>query len=237
MRAILVTGANRGIGLMLTRLYANDGWRVIATCRNPDRAAELMTLAKANAQIQVHALDVTDFGSIKALATALADQPIDVLLNNAGRLGLAAAPHSRDEQSLGSFDFDEFITQFRVNALAPLAMAEAFTEHVAASSEKKIIAISSRLGSMACNDSGGFYAYRASKAALNTEFASLAKDLASRQISIAVLHPGWVKTDMGGPGADIEVEDTAEGLRKVIAGLMPAKSGGFFAYDGTEIPW
>lgn len=237
MPTILITGANRGIGLTLTRLYADDRWRVIATCRNPDGAAELAAMAKANPEIEIHALEVTDLSAIKTLAGALRDQPIDVLLNNAGRLGSAAAPHSRDEQSLGSFDFDEFVTQFRVNALAPLAMAEAFADHVAASSEKKIVAISSRLGSMACNTSGGFYAYRASKAALNSEFASLAKDLAPRGISVAVMHPGWVKTDMGGPGADIEVLDSAEGLRSVIAGLSLVNSGGFFSYDGTEIPW
>lgn len=238
MPTILITGTNRGIGLTLTRLYADDGWRVIATCRNPDGAAELAAMAKkTNPEIEVHALDVTNLSAIKALAGALADQPIDVLLNNAGRLGPAAAPHSRDEQSLGNFNFDEFIIQFRINALAPLAMAEAFADHVAASEEKKIVAISSRLGSMACNTSGGYYAYRASKAALNAEFASLAKDLAPRGISVAVLHPGWVKTDMGGPGADIEVLDSANGLRNVIAGLGTGNSGGFFSYDGTEIPW
>ncbi len=237
MPTVLITGANRGIGLVLARQYAADGWHVIATCRDPGVAADLAALAEIGTFTEIRALDVTDFIAIKALAKKLEGRSIDVLLNNAGRLGPREKPHSRDEQLLGSFDFDEFIAQFRVNTLAPLAMAEAFADHVAASGEKKIVAVSSRVGSIAGNSSGGYYAYRASKAGLNAEFASLAKDLAPRGISVAVMHPGWVKTDMGGPGADIEVEESASGLRHVIAGLCPERSGGFFNYDGTEIPW
>lgn len=237
MPTVLITGANRGIGLVLARQYAAEGWHVIATCRDPGAAADLAALAEIGRITEIHTLDVTDFIAIKGLAKKLEGRGIDVLLNNAGRLGPWEKPHSRDEQLLGSFDFDEFIAQFRVNTLAPLAMAEAFADHVAASGEKKIVAISSRVGSIAGNSSGGYYAYRASKAGLNAEFASLAKDLAPRGISVAVMHPGWVKTDMGGPGADIEVEESASGLRHVIAGLCPERSGGFFNYDGTEIPW
>lgn len=237
MPTILITGANRGIGLTLARMYLSDGWQVIATCRNPGAASALAALAEAGPGIETHPLDVTDFEAVEALAGQLSGRAIDVLLNNAGRLGPREKSHSRDEQLFGSFDFDEFVAQFRVNTLAPLAMAQAFVEHVAASGQRKIVAISSRLGSVACNTSGGYYAYRASKAGLNAEFASLAKDLAARGISVAVLHPGWVRTDMGGPDADIEVEESAAGLQKVIAGLAARTSGGFFNYDGAEIPW
>lgn len=237
MPTVLITGANRGIGLTLTRQYAGDGWQVIATCRNPGAAADLTALAEAGPDIEIHALDVTDFDAIDALAEKLSGHAIDVLLNNAGRLGPREKQHSRDEQLLGSFDFEEFIAQFRVNALAPLAMAQAFADHVAASDQKKIVAVSSRVGSIACNESGGYYAYRASKAGLNAEFMSLSKDMAERGISVAVMHPGWVKTDMGGQDANIEVEESASGLRQVIAALTPETSGGFFNYDGTEIPW
>ena len=161
----------------------------------------------------------------------------EVWRSNAGRRAPGEKHKSRVEHRLGSLAFDEFLAQFRVNTLAPLAMAETFADHVAASGEKKIVAISSRVGSIAGNSSGGYYAYRASKAGLNAEFTSLAKDLAPRGISVAVMHPGWVKTDMGGPGADIEVEESAAGLCHVIAGLCPERRGGFFNYDGTETPW
>lgn len=237
MPTILITGANRGIGMALTRLYASDGWQVIATCRNPDAATDLTTVAASSSGVEIHPLDVTDFAAIKSLAKILSGRAIDLLLNNAGRLGPRGKPQSRDEQLLGSFDFDEFTAQFRVNTLAPLAMAEAFTDHVSASDQKKIVAISSRVGSIASNSSGGYYAYRASKAGLNAEFVSLAKDLEPRGISVAVLHPGWVKTDMGGPDADIEVHESVAGIRDVIDGLNLETSGSFFNYDGAEIPW
>lgn len=237
MPTVLITGASRGLGFEMSRQYAADGWAVVATCRSPESATNLTALAADNPEIEVHALDVTDHAAIRALAEQLANRPVDVLLNNAGRLAPEDAPHSRDASTLGSLDYAEFDAQFRVNVLGPLAMAEAFLPHVGASEQKKIIAISSRVGSMACNTSGGYYPYRVSKAGLNAAMTSLAIDVKARGIAVAVLHPGWVRTDMGGPGADVGVVESATGLRQCIAGLTLATTGCFLNYEGDEIPW
>lgn len=224
MPTVLITGANRGIGLELARQYASAGWDVIACCRKPQDAAELAAL-----KVEVMALDVADAGSIRKLAAALKDRPVDVLLNNAGILGRRIG--------FGHADADEFLELQRVNALAPLLMAEAFVEQVAASQQRKIVAITSGLASIANVNDAASYAYRASKAALNMVMRKLAHDLKGRGILAAAISPGWVQTDMGGADAALKVEDSAAGIVKVIAGLDAARTGGFFGYDGETIPW
>ncbi len=226
MPTLLITGANRGIGLEFTRLFASDGWRVHACCRHPEKAGDLKAL---NGDIELHRLDVTNGLQVSSLARQLAGEGIDILLNNAGAYG----PRS----GFGETDFDSWQPVFEVNSFAPLRMAERFVEHVVASDLKQIVNISSQMGSMARNASGGAYIYRASKAALNSLCKSLALDLAAQGITVVMFHPGWVRTDMGGKEADISAAESAVGMRKVIAGLTAADNGRFFNYDGEQIPW
>jgi NAD(P)-dependent dehydrogenase (short-subunit alcohol dehydrogenase family) len=229
-KTILITGSNRGIGLELTRQYAEAGWHVHACCRHPDHADALNTLARENTQITVHALDVTNNAQIKALAKSLQEQPIDILFNNAGVYG-------QDDAYFGNTDVEQWQTCFLINSIAPMKMMEAFAGNVARSQTKVIATMSSKMGSMADNGSGGSYVYRSSKAAVNAVMKSAAIDLAPKGIKIAILHPGWVLTDMGGPNAEITVQESASNLRNILDNVTPEKSGSFFDIDGSVIPW
>lgn len=224
---MLITGANRGLGLEYTRQYINDGWRVIATCRDPGAATEL---AAIDGDIEIHALDVTDHGQIQALAKTLRKETIDLLLNNAGIYGPRPS-------KLGGIDYNAWEDVMRINVMSPLKVCESFRSHVADSDLKKIAIMSSKMGSMGDNDSGASYIYRSSKAALNAAMKSLAVDLAPRGISVVILHPGWVRTDMGGPSGLIDAPESVSGLRRVIEGLSLETTGRFYNYDGSEIPW
>ncbi|MCH6578176.1 MAG: SDR family oxidoreductase [Proteobacteria bacterium] len=226
MPTVLITGANRGIGLEFARQYAEAGYRVHAACRTPGSADALGSLGKG---VKLHALDVTDHGRIEALAAGLEGEAIDIVINNAGIYG--------DQQELGKIDYAAWEEVMRVNTLAPLKMAECFLPHLEAGKMKMIASLTSRMGSIAENDAGGVYIYRSSKAALNAAARSLALDLAPRGITVIVFHPGWVKTDMGGAGALIDAETSVGGMRAVIKGAGPKDSGRFFNYDGTEVPW
>jgi len=214
MATILITGAGRGLGRELARQYAADGWKVIGTERG----------AKAG-----HRLDVTDSKQIAALAAKLKGTPLDVLFCNAGIIG-------KRGMALGSFDYDSWTEVLRVNLLGAAAVVEALVDQVAASEQKVIALMSSRLGSIS-ESSGVTLPYATSKAALNMLAKGLAATLASRGIIVVALSPGWVKTDMGGEGAPLAPETSVRGLRKVIAGLKPADSGKFFSHDGSSIPW
>ena len=227
MSTVLVTGANRGIGLEFVRQYLADGWRVLATCRNPRAAKDLAGL---RGDIQVHALDVTDHSAIEDLGATLKREAIDVLINNAGVYG----PRS---SALRNVDYLGWAEVFQINTMGALKVSETFLDHVARSDLKRIVALTSKMGSMADNRSGGSYVYRSSKAALNAVMKSLAVDLAPRGILVGILHPGWVRTDMGGPGALIDAEVSVSGMRKVISSFRPDTSGSFFNYDGSPIPW
>jgi len=232
MPTLLVTGANRGLGLEFTRQYAEAGWQVHACCRSPENSHALKALHTAHLdRITLHKLDVADFKQIDTLAEALGDAPIDVLLNNAG----VYPDHAGSR--LSDADYEAWLTAFRVNSMSPLKMAQTFAPLVAKSSEKKIINITSKMGSIADNGSGGSYIYRSSKTALNSVTKSLAIDLANQGISVLALHPGWVQTDMGGPNGLINAEQSVSGMRQVIAKLTPKQSGQFIAYDGQAIPW
>ncbi len=231
MKTILITGANRGIGLELTRQYAAEDWRVFACCRIPEKAAELNDLARqSGAEISIHRLTVDEHDQIDALARELDGEKIDILFNNAGISG----PRP---QSFGPIDISGWMRTFRVNSVAPFKMAHAFLEHVERSDRRIIAVMGTLMGSLADNRSGGSYAYRSSKAAAHMVVRSLAADLRERGIIAVVLHPGWVQTDLGGPNALISPEESVRGLRKVLDSITLQDSGGFFGYDGREMPW
>lgn len=226
MPTILLTGASRGLGIEFVKHYAAAGWRVHACARDIDAAA----LKAVKGDVRRHTLDVLDFAATAKLASSLEGEAIDVLLANAGIAG-------REAGELGRIDADVWLETFRVNALAPVKLAEAFVDHVAASQRKAMVAISSRLGSIGLNHEGGRYAYRASKAALNMAWKSLATDTKARGLTCVVLHPGWVSTDMGGAQAPVTPPASVAGMAKVIEGLKPADSGGFINYDGARFEW
>jgi NAD(P)-dependent dehydrogenase (short-subunit alcohol dehydrogenase family) len=229
--AILITGSNRGIGLELARQTMEAGWRVYATCRDPENAFNLNRLAATcTGNITVHPLDVTNPLQIRSLADYLRNTPIDILFNNAGTDGQRGA-------QFGQTDECRWLETFRVKTIAPLKVTEALADSVATSRRKVVATLSSRMGSIADNTQGASYVYRSSKAALNAVMKSAAIDLKPRQVTVIVLHPGWVKTDMGGPNAQISVEESVAGIRQVLERVTLADTGGFLNYDGTIIPW
>lgn len=225
---LLITGANRGIGLEFVKQYAKDGWQVFACCREPESAHELQALTKTQHNIQVMALDVAEFDQIDILAAALRDRKIDLLINNAGIYPPSDFNH---------VNYEEWETAFRVNSMAPFKMTKAFTPHLSKGQLKKVATLSSKMGSIDDNTSGGSYIYRTSKTAANMVMKSLAIDLHAIGISVVTLHPGWVQTDMGGSNALIDTRTSVSGLRGVIANLSLRNTGRFIAYDGQEIDW
>lgn len=227
---ILITGANRGIGLEFVRRFAADDWQVIACCRDPAAAGELQALAQTTSGIEIQALDVTDYPRMQALAAELAGRPIDILLSNAGIYGPKGV-------AFGDVDPRSWREVLEVNTIAPLMLAQAFVDSVAASERKLIAVISSKVGSIADNGSGGSYAYRSSKSAVNQVVKSLSIDLADRGISTISLHPGWVLTDMGGPNAEIDTVESVSGLAGILQAAGPAQNGHFIEYNGDPIPW
>jgi NAD(P)-dependent dehydrogenase (short-subunit alcohol dehydrogenase family) len=227
---ILITGANRGIGLELTEQFAEDGWQVLACCRNPAEAGQLQALAERDLAIEIHALDVTNYEQMATLADQLGNRPIDILLSNAGIYGSKGT-------GFGEVDAQEWRQVLEVNTIAPLMLVQTFVEQVAASQQKLVAVISSKVGSIADNSSGGSYIYRSSKTAVNQVVKSLSIDLADRGISVISLHPGWVKTDMGGPNAEISTEESVSGLKSILQSAGPEQSGQFIEFNGSSIPW
>ncbi len=220
MKTVLVTGANRGIGLEFCRQYALEEWRVLACCRHPSKDLALPG-------VEIYPLDVGDPAQIQKLAGRLSGESVDLLINNAGIYP--------DSGNFGEIDYKKWMRAFEINAMAPLRMAEAFVNLIARSGT--IATLTSKMGSLADNTSGGEYPYRSSKAAANMVMRSMAIDLKAFGIISVALHPGWVKTEMGGPSALISVEQSVSGMRRVIERLAPADSGKFLSYDGLEIPW
>ncbi len=232
MKTVLITGANRGIGLEFAKQYADDGWRVFACCRDPAGADVLNRLAGQHPQrISIHALDVVNHQQIEQLAHTLGGQPIDLLINNAG------VYPAEQVDAFGATDYPVWAHAFAVNTMAPLKMGEAFFRHVCKSQLKTIITITSKMGSIADNRGGGSYIYRSSKAAVNIVMKSLSIDFEQNQIIAVLLHPGWVRTDMGGPNGLITAEQSVTGMRRVIASLKLDDSGKFIAFDGQIVPW
>ena len=239
MKTILITGANRGLGMGLARSYAEqDGVSIIACCRSPADADELRALAKEKGCFRIEALDVADENSIELLAQRLAGTPIDILINNAGIFGKnPPATSGFADQSFGKSNFEaDWIKPFRTNVIGPMKMVESLIENVAASNEKKVVIVTSIVGSITTAP-GFMFGYAASKAAANMTAKNLAVALKSRKIIVNPLHPGYVKTDMSGEGADIEVEKSIAGMRAQIDAMSLEKTGCFLSYDGNELPW
>jgi NAD(P)-dependent dehydrogenase (short-subunit alcohol dehydrogenase family) len=231
MPAVLVTGTNRGIGLEFVKQYSADDWQVLATARDPSSANELQKIAEASARrVKVLKLDVTDVRSVAQTVAEVGDTPIDVLINSAGVYG-------GPKQQLGSMDYEAWVNVLNINTMGPLRVTEAFIENVARSQRKLVVALTSGMGSLADNTSGGYIAYRSSKAALNMVMRTLAIDLAPRGITSIVINPGWVRTRMGGPGARMTPEQSVRAMRKVFERAGPAQSGKFVNHDGREYLW
>jgi NAD(P)-dependent dehydrogenase (short-subunit alcohol dehydrogenase family) len=190
----------------------------------------LQALAELYSSIEIHRLDVTDYAQMAVLSEQLADRPIDVLLSNAGVYG----PRGH---GFGEVDAAEWRQVLEVNSIAPMMLVQAFVDQVAASRQKLVAVVSSKMGSIADNGSGGSYIYRSSKTTVNQVVKCLSIDLAPRGISVVTLHPGWVQTDMGGPNAEISVAECCSGLKRVLQSAGRAQSGQFLEYDGSEIPW
>jgi NAD(P)-dependent dehydrogenase (short-subunit alcohol dehydrogenase family) len=229
--SVLITGANRGLGFEFAKQFLADGWQVYAACRDPDSASELRRLADASGhKLRILNLDVTDLSSVKAAAAEVDGQAIDLLINNAGIGG----PRG---QTVGNIDYEAWAKVLDANTMGPMRVSEAFVDNVARSERKLIVTLTSGMGSIADNTSGGSVAYRSSKAAVNMAMRSLAIDLTPRGITCVVVNPGWVQTDMGGPHATITPAASVTSLRPLIDTLGPTQSGKFFNYDGREYPW
>jgi NAD(P)-dependent dehydrogenase (short-subunit alcohol dehydrogenase family) len=229
MAKVVVIGASRGIGFQIAKQYCEAGDEVLACCRNPKGAAELNKLADASdGRLTIHAVDLEDPSTFEALAKGLGDQAVDILINNAGDVG-------GGHQAVDDIDYEAWMRTLRLNALAPFQICKALKENLK-KGQGKIMNVSSQLAASTW-PMGGMYGYSTSKAALNKITQNLAIDWKDDGLIVACCHPGWVRTDMGGPNADIEPEESAEGIRSVIAGLKPEDSGKFFKWNGEIHPW
>ena len=226
MKQLLITGANRGIGLEFTQQYLANGWHVYATCRQQPGTA---LAALACDQLTILSLDVTKDVSISGLQERLSGINLDLIINNAGLFG------PRD-QTLGTVSRQQWLDVLNVNSVAPLMLAQALYNSLAIKMGTFAV-ISSRMGSIDDNDGGSLYLYRSSKTAVNQVVKSLSIDLKDRGINVVALHPGWVRTDMGGPNGLIDTQTSAHGMRQVLEHIGPADSGRFINYDGTSIAW
>ena len=227
MESILITGANRGIGFELTRLLIEDGRRVIATCRDPESASDLNALDASN--LHIYPLEVTSTKSIEALKLTLSGVQIDVLINNAGEMG-------SKRQRIDDMNIDAWRHTFDVNTIAPFQVSMALLDNLKLSLRPRIISVSSQMGALSRISSGAF-AYQSSKAALNKVMQVMAKDLQSENILVCSMHPGWVQTDMGGPSADISVNESAAGMISFFDNLTSEQSGRFWKWNGEEHAW
>ena len=236
MPSILITGANRGIGLEFARQYAADGWDIIATCRDPSASDALQELAHGNTAVKIERLDVTAHDEIDALASRYAGLQLDVLLNNAGIIGPLPIPENIGLQHFGSIDYALWEHVLRTNTLAPIKMAEAFLSQIKAGQQKKIATLSSTVGSLVERDTPAM-AYATSKTALNKALRLLASQLKEAGICVGIFCPGYVQTRMDFGGADVSAKDSVSGLRRLIEDLGPEQSGSFRRYDGAQIAW
>jgi len=229
MKTVLITGANRGLGLEFCRQYAQAGWQVIACCRQPENAQALLEIPSHYSSVRIVPLDVRDHQQCNSLAAELKNVAIDVVISNAGVHG--------DRTAFGQLDYQVWRDTLEINVLSAIKLAEVFTTHLAASQQGLFVAISSLMGSMADNGSGGSYLYRSSKAALNAAMKSLSYDFSRQKTGVLIFHPGWVRTDMGGPNGLIEVDESISGMRRVIDNFTMSQTGQFVKYDGSAMPW
>lgn len=226
----VITGASRGIGLEFVQQLLQRGDTVDAGVRAPEQARRLEPFQReAGNRLRIHALDVTDETSVRTFAADICSAPVDVLISNAGVSGQWAA--------LQELDFGDMARTFAVNTLGPLRITAALLPALRQGMVRKVAYVSSRMGSFTANTDGGAYAYRMSKVALNMGVRSMSLDLRPEGFSCVMLHPGWVRTDMGGVNAPIAPVDSVRGMLRVIDGLTPEQSGRFFDYEGAELPW
>lgn len=228
----MITGAGRGIGLALSRRFLAGGFRVLACVRHPRTAESLREIRSGTAKLHILGLDVTKPHAIRELSSRLSEERIDILLNNAGVYG-------PDQQELDTVPDDArpWSKTFLVNVAAPFLICRAFTNQVARSSRKIMATMGSALGSLSGSNSGEPYIYRASKAAVHMVMKGLHEDLKNRGILSVALHPGWVRTSMGGPEAPMEAEESADALFRVLTSLEGKDGGLLLSYRGTVIPW
>jgi NAD(P)-dependent dehydrogenase (short-subunit alcohol dehydrogenase family) len=227
---VVITGASRGIGLEFVRRYQEQGHHVEAVARDPARSPELAALAAASlGKTRIHTCDVASDQGARNLAASLGDVPVDVLVNNAGVMGKM--------QALDQLDHADILRTFDTNALGPLRVTAALLPHLRRGATRKVVHISSGMGSISDNTSGGAYGYRMSKAALNMATRSMANDLRGEGFLVVTMNPGWVKTDMGGPGAPESVENSVRLMMERIEQLRPEQSGTFLDYRGHTWAW
>jgi len=231
MPTVLVTGANRGIGLEMTKIYAAAGHRVLACCRAPAKAEKLAAVVAAHRDVRVLGVEVSKGESVAALVTEIGGEPIDVLINNAGMPGPAP-----QHQSLASMDYEGWMETFAVNTMAPLRMLQALRPNLAAGTSPKAVTITSQMGALGL-DMVAMYAYCTSKAAVNKLMRLASFELKKEGITVALIHPGWVRTDMGGPQAQLAPEESAAGIVSVIEKLSLAETGCFKTWSGETHVW
>jgi NAD(P)-dependent dehydrogenase (short-subunit alcohol dehydrogenase family) len=227
MPTVLVTSANRGIGREFVRQYAADGWRVLAACRHPEEAAD--DLRGFGEEVRPIAMDVTDLASVEAVARE-DDGPVDLLLNTAGIIG-------QTDDSPGKVNYAEWSRVLDVNTLGPVRVLDAFADRLAAAGAAKAITLTSGMGSIGDVGSGAAMIYRTSKAAVNMAMRARAPQLKPRGIVVAVINPGWVRTDMGTANASISAEESVTAMRGIIDGLLPEQAGSFLNWKGGTFPW
>jgi len=224
---VLITGTNKGLGLEFVKQFATEGYQVIACTRKINKKDELHQLQEKFKTISICKLDIANFSSIDQFAK-LFKKPIDILINNAG-----VYPDS----SIDHVDYKAWLDAFKINTLAAFKMTKAFLPHLKKGRLKKIASLTSKMGSIDDNSGGGEYIYRSSKTALNMVMKSLSIDLKPFDLSVITLHPGWVRTDMGGPNGLIDVDESVAGMKRQIDKLTIRTTGQFIAYDGKKIPW
>lgn len=238
MTTVLITGANRGIGLEHVRQYAAAGADVIATCRDPGAAADLQAIADAHpGKVRLEALSVNDQASVAALAERLKDMAIDVLINNAGTYGPIPLPEGMAHQTLTGMDYEIWADILATNVVSPFRITAALIDNIKAGEKKTIVMMSSGLASIGTNIYGGSHAYRSSKAALNMLAKGLAVELKGEGVTVIAMAPGWTRTALGGPDAPYSVEKSVTGQQKVIAGLSLEDTGKFLDLAGAEVAW
>ena len=225
MSNILIIGANRGLGLEFAKQYSELGHHVFATTRDKSKSDQLV----ATANTTVFELDLNKDKSIDSFIDEMSSIKIDILIHNSGIF--------RDEQLSEDLEIDAWMNEMRINAITPIILARKLKQNVLEGKDKKIIFISSQMGSIDDNYSGRFYFYRSSKSALNSAAKSLAIDWKDKNISVLMLHPGWVKTDMGGKSAKLEIPDSIQRMIQVISDLNLETSGSFVNYEGNKLEW
>lgn len=225
MPTVFITGAKRGLGFGLASLYAAEGWEVIAAGRKASTHEGLNGLKT----VRPIDMDVRDDDEIKAAIASLDGKPVDLLINNAGTF--------QRPQELDSLQPQQFIDELTINVIGPFLVSRALLPNLRAGQQKKIAIMSSQLGSLAGNGSPGMYAYRSSKAGVNGVMRGLSVDLEGEGFTVLSLHPGWVRTDMGGGNATLTIDESVRGLKAVLDSVDHERNGDFINYRGEALPW